>query len=144
MQWWRRWRRSGCRVGAGDRGSSVVEAVVILPIVVILTLLVVQMAMIWHGRHLAQAAAQAGVSAASGYRSSTAAGWQATTDYLQQVAPRLLANPDVGVTGGRTGGTVTVTVTVRAHVATILPFVSFSVDESATGPVESFVPPPGG
>ena len=48
-----------------DRGSTAVEAVIIIPVIVVLTLLVVQFVLLWHGRHLAQAAAQTAVRAAA-------------------------------------------------------------------------------
>jgi Flp pilus assembly protein TadG len=138
--------RSGCprhaRRGAGrgrDEGYSIVEAVITLPVMIVLTMFVVQYALLWHGRNVAEAAAQDGLRAARSYQSSAAMGQQAALSYLSQVAPKLLTSPQVQV--DRTG--TTVRVRVRAHVSSMLGFISLSVDESASGPVEAFVAPTG-
>jgi Flp pilus assembly protein TadG len=120
-----------------DDGYSVVEATITLPIVIVLTMLVVQYALLWHGRNVAEAAAQDGLRRARAYQATAAMGKQAALDYLSQVAPKLLTSKHVDA--ARTASTVTVR--VRAHVSTILGFGSFTVDESAAGPVERFVAP---
>jgi Flp pilus assembly protein TadG len=73
-----------------DRGDATVEAVIIVPIIVVLTLLVVQFVLVWHGRHVAQAAAQNAARSAAAYQAQPAAGQAAGNDYLAQVAPNLL------------------------------------------------------
>jgi len=120
--------------GGLDRGSTAVEAVIIIPVIVVLTLLVVQFVLLWHGRHLAQAAAQTAVRAAATYQGTAEDGRADAEAYLAQVAPSLLPGRDVQVT--RDAGTVTVT--VHADVLTVIPFGGFTVDEHATAPVEAF------
>jgi Flp pilus assembly protein TadG len=119
-----------------DRGSVTTEAVLIVPIVVVLTMVVVQFVLLWHGRHVAQAGAQAAARSAAAYQATAAAGQVDGDAYLQQVAPNLLPGRDVQVVRDAT----TVTVTVHADVLSVIPFGSFTVDESATAPVEAFTP----
>jgi Flp pilus assembly protein TadG len=124
------------RRARADDGYSVVEASITLPVLILLTMLVVQWALVWHGRHVAEAAAHDGLRAARGYQATAASGQNAAEDYLQAVAPRLLTSPRVDVT--RTA--VTVTVRVHANVLSVLPGNGFGVDETASAPVERFVP----
>jgi Flp pilus assembly protein TadG len=123
-----------------DRGYSIVEAAITLPVVVLLTMLVVQYALLWHGRHVAQGAAAEGVRAGRGYLSSAAAGQARAERYLHALAPRLLTGSSVAATRDAT----TVDVHVRARVLRVIPFGSYEVQESARGPVERFVPPGAG
>jgi len=127
----RRWRTAS---SAADRGYNVIEAVIIVPIIIGFTLLVVQMALLWHERHLAEAAAQAAARSAAGYNSSAEVGHADGVNYLAQVAPNLLQTPDVRV--DRTAFSATVTVT--AKVMAVLPFADFTVTEVAVVPVETF------
>ena len=83
-----RWRRLR---DARDRGDATVEAVIIVPVIVVLTLLVVQFVLVWHGRHVAQAAAQTAARSAAAYQAPTrGAGRPPGTQYLAEVAPNLL------------------------------------------------------
>jgi Flp pilus assembly protein TadG len=123
-----------------DEGYSLVEAVITLPVMIALTMFVVQYALLWHGRNVAEAAAQDALRTARSYQATATMGQQAALSYLSQVAPKLLTSPHVQVDRTAT----TVTVRVRAHVSSILGMVSLSVEESASGPVEVFVAPSGG
>lgn len=127
----RRWRTAS---SASDRGYNVIEAVIVVPIIVVFTLLVVQMALLWHGRHIAEAAAQAAARSAAGYNSSAEVGRVDGANYLAQVAPNLLQTPTVTV--DRTARAATVTVT--AKVLAVIPFADFTVTEVAAAPVEAF------
>ena len=113
------------------------EAAIVLPVMIVLTMLVVQYALVWHGRHVAEAAAQDGLRAATAYQSTPTAGQTAAAQYLAQVAPHLLQHPNVTTSGTAT----TVTVTVHADVLSLLAFGRFSVTEHAAGPREQFVAP---
>lgn len=113
-----------------------------LPTVILLSLLVVQWALIWHGRHVAEAAAQNGLRTARGYDATAADGQTAASRYLSAVAPNLLKSPQVDVTRTAT----TATVQVRARVLAVVPGLTVimsggtSIEEHASGPVERFVP----
>ena len=127
-----RWRRLR---DARDRGDATVEAVIIVPIIVVLTLLVVQFVLVWHGRHVAQAAAQNAARSAAAYQAQPAAGQAAGDDYLAEVAPNLLPGRTVTVTRDAAGATAI----VSADVLTVIPFASFHIQERATAPQEIFV-----
>ena len=129
----RRWRAA---VADRDAGYNPLEAAIIVPIIIVFTMLIVQYALLWHGRHVAEAAAQAAARSAAAYTSTAALGQADGANYLAQVAPHLLA--DATVTVDR--GPQSVTVTVTATVASVIPFGSFSVAEHAQAPVEQFVP----
>jgi len=122
----------------GERGYSIVEAVITVPVMLGLTMLVVQSALLWHGRHVAEAAAQDGLRAARGFGATAAMGERDATDYLGQVAPRLLLQPSVEADRTAT----VVTVRVRARVLSVVPFGGFDIEETVAGPVERFVGPP--
>jgi Flp pilus assembly protein TadG len=116
-----------------------VETVITVPVLILFTMTVVQYALVWHGRHVAEAAAQDGLRSARGYQATTAAGQQAAEDYLHQVAPNLLSRPRVSATRTLT----TASVHVHAHVLAVVPLADFDVDETASGPVERFAAPGG-
>lgn len=123
--------------GRADDGYTVLEAALVLPVMVFLTMLVIQYALVWHGRHVAEAAAREGLRAAAAYQSTPPAGQSAAADYLRQVAPHLLQRPSVTASGTAES----VTVSVHADVLSLLGFAQLSVTETATGPVEQFVAP---
>jgi hypothetical protein len=112
-----------------------VEAAITLPVIILMTMLVVQYALLWHGRHIAESAARDGLEAASGYQAPAGAGKDAVLGYLHDVAPHLLIGPDVNITRTAT----TVRVQVRARVLRVIPVGEFAVSESVQGPVERFV-----
>ena len=130
-----RWRRLR---DARDRGDATVEAVIIVPVIVVLTLLVVQFVLVWHGRHVAQAAAQNAARSAAAYQAQPAAGSAAGDDYLAEVAPNLLPGRTVTVTRDAAAATAI----VSADVLTVIPFAAFHIQEQATAPLEIFVGTP--
>ena len=134
----RRWRRVRAEsdTAEADRGSTVAEAVIIVPVIIIATLVVVQFVLIWHGRHVAQAAAQTAARAAATYQSSAEGGRADGDAYLAEVAPSLLPGRNISVTRDAT----TVVVTIHADVLTVIPFGNFTIDERASAPVEAFTP----
>ena len=94
----RRWRRVR---SDGDRGYNIVEAVIIVPVIIVLTMLVIQFVLLWHGRHIAQAAAAAAARSAAGYTATAARGQADGAAYLVQVAPNMLSETAVRWTGAR-------------------------------------------
>ena len=111
---------------------------IIVPILVVLTLLVVQFVLVWHGRHVAQAAAQTAARSAAAYQAQPAAGQAAGDDYLAEVAPNLLPGRSVTVTRDAAGAMAI----VSADVLTVIPFAAFHIQEQATAPLEIFVGTP--
>ena len=131
IEFQRRWRRI---LPGRDRGSSTVEAVITIPVIVVFTLVVIQFALVWNARHTAQAAAQLGARSAATYQSSAGIGQADAEDYLARTAPNLLAGRSVQVDRGADA----VTVSVQASVPSVVPFASFTVDEQASAPIEAF------
>lgn len=121
-----------------DRGSATAEAVLIIPVAVVVTLLVVQLVLVWHGRHVAQQAAQSAARAAATFQGTAAAGQATGAGYLSQVAPSLLPGQTVHVS--RAGNEATAV--VHAQVLAVIPFASFTVDERASAPVEAWTGAP--
>jgi Flp pilus assembly protein TadG len=128
-----------------DRGSSVVEAVVILPLFLLLIFTLVQAGLFYYGRSAALAAAQQGLQAARVENGTTTAATLAAQTFLR--SPRsggsLLDN--LTITPTRTA--VTTTVTVSGTVPSLLPGTTFTVTQTATGTVERVTVPgtaPGG
>ncbi len=122
------------RLDANDGGYSIVEAAIVFPAVLVMLFGVVQFALLWHGRHVAEAAAQDALRTASGYQSTAALGEKDGRDFLHQVAPNLLKNPSVQVSRNATN----VTVQVRANVVSLFGM-HLTVSETAAGPVERYV-----
>ena len=125
--------RSRCR-REDDGGYSIVEAAITLPAVILFTMLVVQWALLWHGRHVVESAVQDGVRAARAYQATAGDGQRSAQTYLQAVAPTLVTAPQVQVSRTAT----TVTVRIRAGVISVIPGGAFQVEESGTAPVERF------
>jgi type II secretory pathway pseudopilin PulG len=119
---------------AREDGFSTLEAVVVIPVVVILTMLVIQFVMLWHARNITEAAAQNALRVARGYQAAAAQGQESANEYLSKVAAKMLDNYTVDVQRGPD----TVTVTVHATVSRVVPFGTYTVTERASGPVEKF------
>src|SRR5436309_1156985 len=117
-----------------DRGSATAEAVIIIPVIVLLSMLLIQFTLIWHSRHLAESAAQNAVTAASGHQRDDSNGQQSARDFLDQVAPNLLTA--TAITVHRGAGIVTAR--IQARVLTVVPFADFTVTAAAAAPVEQF------
>lgn len=128
-----------CARSNDDRpdGYSVLEEAITLPVLVLLLMAIVQWAIVWHARGLAQAAAREGLRNAATYASSEAAGRQDIVEYIRQVAPNALTDPRIDVTRAGT----TITVHIHARVPSLVPFGSFTVDATASGPVETWTQP---
>lgn len=122
----------------GDRGYSILEAAITLPIIFFLLMAVVQWAVVWHSRNVAQATAQEALRTAQSYQSTAAAGQADGNTYLSQVAPHALGQHCVTVTRSAT----TVTVRVHCKVMSVIPFGSYWTNETVSGPVEKYVNTP--
>jgi uncharacterized membrane protein len=109
--------------------------VIVLPALLLSFWLVLQYALVLHARNVVQAAAQdAAIAAAS--RSGDPRG--IATGVVNGSAGGITSN--VGVTPG--GDSDQVTFTVSADVLQVFPFGSYSVEASASAPIERFIPEP--
>lgn len=121
-----------------DRGFGTVEAVLTIPVIVLMILGAVQIALWWYSRQIAETAGQEAARTARSYLSTADAGQAEGYSYLNQVdsGGTALHNPSIHVTRGAK----TVTVTVTGDVVSLVPWVSPTVTITVTGPVETYVP----
>lgn len=134
-------RRSRRAVGParGEAGAaSVAQVVLVAPVLLLTLMLIVQFALFFHARNVAENAAQEGAAVARRYDGSDDAARRRAADYLDQVAGETLSSTQVGASRSAEVASVTVSGTV----VTLVPGLRLSVSESATGPVERYVPPP--
>lgn len=118
----------------GDRGDATVEAVLAVPVLLLLVLLVIQFGLYYHAAHTAEAAAQEGVRAARLEGASAADGENRATAFMVDAAPTLVH--DVRILATR--DTETARIEVRGTVHAIVPGISLSVHAGAESPVERF------
>lgn len=131
-------RRSRPRRGlADDRGSTNIEMAILFPVFVLLILLGVQVANIFHGRTVALAAAQRGASAEAAYGAPAGAGDARASAYLTRMGD-VLTDWEVTVTPVVEGGEPTaVRVTITG--ITLGWFgMRFQVSQTAYSPIERF------
>ena len=129
-------RRSRTKQSAkrGERGSSSIEMVIALPIVLTVLFLAVQAGTWFHARSIALASAQSGARTSAMLNSSLEAGLSNARSFAADVGGTTLTG--VTVTGDRTATSITVTVT--GHSVRLVPFMDVTVSQSATLPVERY------
>ncbi len=129
------WRsRASRRLMRGERGSSSVEMVIALPLVLTVLFLAVQAGTWFHARSIALASAQSGARTSAMLNSSLEAGLSSARSFATDVGGTTLTG--VTVTGDRTATSTTVTVT--GHSVRLVPFMDVTVSQSATLPVERY------
>jgi TadE-like protein len=109
--------------------------VIILPVVLLAVWLVLQLAMVMHVQHVAEAAAQDAALAAG---SASGDPQIVAADLMARSAGSLSSH--VRITSEATAARVTVV--VRASVIQIFPFGDYSVMATASAPTEGFIPQP--
>ncbi|MEW1653944.1 TadE/TadG family type IV pilus assembly protein [Streptomyces sp. NPDC093707] len=128
----RRWR--------SDRGSATTQMVLVVPVLLLVALLVVQFALVWHARHLAQYAAQRALATARTYAGTAAGGRAQGERSLAALGSRILTRPSVTV-----DRTATLTaVRVRGRVMAVVPGLHLYASGTAAGPTERLTTPGGG
>lgn len=120
--------------GKEERGSSAVEAVVILPFLFLIFFTIIQGTMVLQAGNAAQSVASAAYNAARLYGASDGDGVAAGNALLGDLESTL-TNAQVVVE--RNGQTVTVTVTGQA--ASLVPGVPLDVERTVYGPTERWV-----
>ena len=130
----------------GERGASAVELAMLTPLLIIIIAGTIQFAMLYHARHVALAAAQAGARVARATAGDPGANWQEpartkTFDYLRTIGPHLLEAPTAQPLERDIGGQpVDVGIQVRGTAIRVIPFLTLTVTEQSRGPVERFIP----
>ena len=119
-----------------ETGLTSTELAVLMPVLIALVLVPFQVALWWHAKQVADAAAREALDAAQVETATEAAGEAAARRFLN-VAGNIEA-PQVSVI--RSTDTVIVVVTGRAP--RLLPGFAWAVTARAVGPVERFIPEP--
>ena len=130
-----------------DRGASVIELALLMPVILAVVLLIVQVALWFHGRQVAEAAAREGarVARSAPFDSGDWEGAATTkaTDIVRAIGPRLLSNA-TATTAEKDPDERFVTVTGSAvQVIPLLPELTFTITATSGGPVECFRPDDG-
>ncbi|MFE0276156.1 TadE/TadG family type IV pilus assembly protein [Streptomyces sp. NPDC058992] len=125
----------------GDRGAASTQLVLVVPALLLIALLVVQFALVWHARHIAQYAAQRALAAARTKDGSAAEGQTQARRSLAALGSRVLTTPSV--TAERTA--TQTTVRVDGTVLRVLPVPGLVLHASGTasGPTERITTPTG-
>ena len=118
-----------------DRGSTVVELVVVVPAVMIVIFLAVQAALWAEAAEVVQAAAATGSETASGLGSSPAAGAAAARSYLEAQGSHLVSSPTVEAEGLQGAS---VEVRVEASAVSIVGLLHLGVSAVRVEPVQEF------
>ena len=120
------------RLTGGERGSVTVEMVVLMPVLLTTLFGGIQAGVVFHARHIAIAAAQEGARTAAAYQASLPDGVSTATNAAADRAGQTLTG--IKVTGQRT--TTRVSITVQGNAISLLPGVSWPIEQTATLPVE--------
>jgi TadE-like protein len=127
-------RVEGLRRYGSDRASVVIEAVLIVPVLMVLLLLVVQFVLWAHAAQVVQLAASEGDRAAQSINGSTALGAERARSILRVNGSDVLSSSvSVSVLAG---DVAKITVTGRAE--SILPGLSLPVSATQVGPIQEF------
>ena len=117
-----------------ERGDATVEAVLAVPVLLLLILLVIQFGLYYHASHTAEAAAQEGVRVARAEGASATDGQRRAEDFMADAAPTLV--DDVTVIATREADVARVD--VRGTVHSIVPGLNLTIHAEAQSPVERF------
>ena len=122
--------RCSARSDGRDRGSVSVEAVIVLPVFLLVVYAILQAGLYAHACAVAQAAAQDGARAGAAFGSSADQGRAAA----QAVLSARVAGEDWAVT--TQSDATTLTIAVSGHAMSIVPGLTLEVRESASMPWE--------
>jgi len=117
-----------------ERGDATVEAVLAVPVLLLLILTVIQFGLWYHASHTAEAAAQEGARAARVEHATAADGHDRAERFMHDAAPTLVQ--DVRVEASRDAELAHVE--VRGIVHSIVPGLNLTVHAEAESPVERF------
>lgn len=140
--WWRRAGRLAAVVGGrlagggADRGANPVELAVVMPLILVLLFGSIQVAAWFVARSTALNAAQTGVNAQRVIDAPPDAGRKRAEGFLTAAGDWLVGWRTPGPTCTTTATATEVTCTVTGRSLSVIPGVSFPVQQSAHGPVE--------
>jgi hypothetical protein len=119
-----------------DAGAATAETAVAMPLLLGLVLLVVQFGVWAHTTHVAYAAATEALAAARLENGSVADGQQRANQVRAQIGQSLLSDTTITVT--RNADTAQVDISGTAPRVIPLPFLTFPIHATVSGPVERF------
>ncbi|MEU8690477.1 TadE/TadG family type IV pilus assembly protein [Streptomyces sp. NPDC048665] len=132
---------SRCRLRS-DQGAASTQLVLVVPALLLIALLVVQFALVWHARHIAQYAAQRALAAARAQGGTAGDGRAQALRSLAALGSRVLTAPSV--TAERTATQTTVRVEGTAMRVLPVPGLVLHASGTASGPTERITTPAGG
>jgi len=128
------------RRGRDDRGSVTVESVILFPVVLLIIFGSIQAGLYYYGRSIASAAAEQGLQAARAEKGTAGDGATRAQDFLTTSSKGILT--DTAVRPARDA--VTATITVTGQTPSLVPGMTFTVSQSASGTVERITTRGGG
>ncbi len=117
-----------------ERGSTTVEMVVALPVVLLVLFIAVQSGMWFYARSIALAAAETGARSSAALNSTTQVGVADAQGFVANIGGTTLTN--VTVTGSRNATQATITVT--GNTIQLVPWLVLPVSQTATLPLERY------
>lgn len=114
-----------------------IQLVLVAPALLLMIMAIVQFGLLAHARNVAEQAAQEGAASARRFDGTQATGEAEALKYLTLLGPQTLQNRTAVATRGAQSASVTVT----GDVLSLVPGLNLSVSETATGPIERYVPP---
>ncbi|WP_310961354.1 TadE/TadG family type IV pilus assembly protein [Nocardioides terrisoli] len=116
-------------------GAVAIEFMLVIGMLILVLLLMLQYALRSYAQHIATAAAEQGLAAASAYDGSASRARAVTRDYLTHLGPGI---DNTGVSVTRSPDRASITITGRTQ--EFIPFLPVRVRVHLEGPVEHFVP----
>jgi Flp pilus assembly protein TadG len=120
-----------------DETGEVTEAVLVVPVLILIIFTVIQFGLWYHASSVVRAAAQEGVRTARVSGGTASTGQATAQSFLQQAAGSLVQNSSV--IASRTPDVTDVTVT--GNVISVVPYLHLPVSGHATGNTERFRAP---
>lgn len=120
-----------------ERGSLSLELVATVPILVLVVLLGIQTAIVYHARNVLNTAVDEGVDQMRGEIGSESSGRRAVNDLLGTMGKGVLHDPTVTATRNDQAARIH----VKANPTSLLPGLNFTISAEAAAPVERFTRP---
>ena len=118
----------------GEHGSSSLQTVLVMPLLLLLITLIVQFALWYHAAHIATAAAQDGARAARVEGGTATDGHTRAQQVLDQLGSGVVTGPTITAT--RDGNVARVE--VHGYAPQLVPGVRLPIDAVSQGPIERF------
>lgn len=116
-----------------ERGETVVQVVIAVPIVLSVLLIAVQAMLFMHSAHIATLAASKGASVAANSQGDVVEALNSATQTVADFGAQLIGNPTANISAGFA------IVRVRVAVPNVAPFFPNSVSRQGEEPLEIFV-----